>query len=348
MAKRKRGDIGDAESIAILQQQSRAHPNAAAALQGAPIVIPRKALYRQRAHANPFADHSLVYPPSPDQMDWSQHYPERIPPLGSEEYKKQKEAGTLAKVEMADVGCGFGGLLFFLAPHFPDQLLVGMEIRTSVTQYVVDKVQALRLASRRSSIGDNGDTEKGNGAGGADAAANTADGTGPTAAEAPNEAQINTELVHSAPGVAGSYENVAALRVNAMKFLPNFFHRAQLSKLFFLHPDPHFKKAKSKARIISSTLLAEYAFVLRPGGRLYTITDVHDLHRWMVKHLNAFPLFERIPDDDERLKDDVCVDAVWNATEEGKKVVRNRGDKWFAAYERIKDHEGEDDDEILF
>ena len=67
-----------------------------------------------------------------------------------------------------------------------------------------------------------------------------------------------------------------------MKFLPNFFHRAQLSKLFFLHPDPHFKKAKSKARIISSTLLAEYAFVLRPGGRLYTITDVHDLHLWTL------------------------------------------------------------------
>lgn len=39
----------------------------------------------------------------------------------------------------------------------------------------------------------------------------------------------------------------------------------QLSKMFFLFPDPHFKKTKHKWRIISSTLLAEYAYVLRVG-----------------------------------------------------------------------------------
>lgn len=37
----------------------------------------------------------------------------------------------------------------------------------------------------------------------------------------------------------------------------------QLCKMFFLFPDPHFKKTKHKWRIISSTLLAEYAYVLR-------------------------------------------------------------------------------------
>ena len=59
-----------------------------------------------------------------------------------------------------------------------------------------------------------------------------------------------------------------------MKYLPNFFRKGQLSKMFFLFPDPHFKKAKHKWRIINETLLAEYAFVLREGGRLYTVTDV--------------------------------------------------------------------------
>lgn len=39
----------------------------------------------------------------------------------------------------------------------------------------------------------------------------------------------------------------------------------QLSKMFFLFPDPHFKKTKHKWRIISPTLLAEYAYALRVG-----------------------------------------------------------------------------------
>ena len=43
------------------------------------------------------------------------------------------------------------------------------------------------------------------------------------------------------------------------------FFLFQLSKMFFLFPDPHFKKTKHKWRIISPTLLAEYAYCLRVG-----------------------------------------------------------------------------------
>jgi tRNA (guanine-N7-)-methyltransferase len=39
----------------------------------------------------------------------------------------------------------------------------------------------------------------------------------------------------------GQYENISCIRTNSMKYLPNFFHKGQLSKLFFLFPDPHFK-----------------------------------------------------------------------------------------------------------
>lgn len=247
-------------------------------------------------------------------MDWHYHFPNRIEVDGS------SKDGT--KVEFADVGCGFGGLIFYLAPLFPEKLIVGMEIRTSVTQYVYDKVQALRVASRvihteKAAISNQGFQK-----------------------ENESEAEINSSLINEAPQIKGNYDNISALRVNAMKFLPNFFGKGQLSKLFFLHPDPHFKQRKSKNRIISSTLLAEYAFILRPGGILYTITDVEDLHEWMVKHLEAFPLFQRLTDRD--LDGDVCVEAVWNATEEGKKVIRNKGEKWFAAFRRISDDEGED------
>ena len=86
----------------------------------------------------------------------------------------------------------------------------------------------------------------------------------------------------------GQYENIACLRTNAMKYLPNFFAKGQLEKMFFLFPDPHFKKAKHKWRIINETLLAEYAYVLKENeGRLYTVTDVKDLFEWMTKHLEV-------------------------------------------------------------
>ncbi|PNP75211.1 hypothetical protein FNYG_11354 [Fusarium nygamai] len=90
------------------------------------------------------------------------------------------------------------------------------------------------------------------------------------------------------------YQNVGCIRANTMKFLPNFFKKAQLSKIFICFPDPHFKARKHKARIVSTTLNSEYAYALRPGGILYTITDVEDLYLWMVQHLEAHPAFERI------------------------------------------------------
>ena len=61
------------------------------------------------------------------------------------------------------------------------------------------------------------------------------------------------------------YGNIWCLRTNAMKYLPNFFRKHQLTKMFFLYPDPHFKKVKFKHRIINTPLLAEYAYILKPG-----------------------------------------------------------------------------------
>lgn len=68
--------------------------------------------------------------------------------------------------------------------------------------------------------------------------------------------------------------------------------------MFFLYPDPHFKKAKHKWRIINKCLLAEYAYILAEGGIVYTVTDVKDLHEWIVQHFVEHPLFKRINDDD--------------------------------------------------
>ncbi len=49
----------------------------------------------------------------------------------------------------------------------------------------------------------------------------------------------------------GNYNNVSVIRANSMKHMPNFFSKGQLSKIFFLFPDPHFKVRKQKARIVT-------------------------------------------------------------------------------------------------
>jgi tRNA (guanine-N7-)-methyltransferase len=48
----------------------------------------------------------------------------------------------------------------------------------------------------------------------------------------------------------------------------------------------------------STGLLAEYAYLLAPGGILYTITDVENLHNWHVEKCTAHPCFTRIPDEE--------------------------------------------------
>lgn len=101
---------------------------------------------------------------------------------------------------------------------FPDILMLGMEIRVKVSDYVISRIAALRSQ------------------------------------------------------FPGQYKNIACVRSNAMKYLPNYFKKNQLTKMFFLYPDPHFKKSKHRWRIISKSLLAEYAYVLKEG---VSITFVH-------------------------------------------------------------------------
>ena len=103
--------------------------------------------------------------------------------------------------------------------------------------------------------------------------------------------------------------------------------------MFILYPDPHFKRIKHKWRIVSTTLLAEYAFVIRPNGRLYTITDVLDVHNWIVSQVATHPLFRRITP--EEMADDPIVSLLPESTEEGKKVARNNQPCYPAVFERI-------------
>ena len=72
-----------------------------------------------------------------------------------------------------------------LAPMFPSTLMVGMEIRVKVSDYVMDKIKSLRSDENSSQI-------------------------------------------------PGQYQNIACIRTNAMKYLPNFFKKAQVSIFNFV------------------------------------------------------------------------------------------------------------------
>ncbi|KDO20496.1 hypothetical protein SPRG_14014 [Saprolegnia parasitica CBS 223.65] len=130
-----------------------------------------------------------------------------------------------------------------------------------------------------------------------------------------------------------AYQNVSVLRTNAMRYLPHYFAKGQIQKMFFCFPDPQFKLRNHRRRIVNTHLLTEYAYLIAEGGILYTITDVEDLHNWHVAKCDAHPCFERIIDD-AVLEADPCVKAMTEETEEGKKVARSGGKKYIAVYRR--------------
>jgi len=302
--------------------------------------LPRKRFYRARAHSNPLSDSHFPVPVSPAEFDYSEHFPaffdrsptsnpndkdneeiegpasktaksddsakdandasskpaessEISPPSGNfskpEDSAKATEGNGLkpdisTKIRFADIGCGFGGLLVKLSTMFPSKLMIGMELRDKVSEYVKDRILALRKAH------------------------------------------------------PGQYQNISVVRTNSMKFLPNYFEKGELEKMFFLFPDPHFKEKNHRRRVISVPLLAEYAYAMAVGGILYTVTDVEELGDWMKACLDAHPLFEKVPE--EQAKDDPVVKLLTTATEEGQKVARNEGQTFLAIYRRISSKEG--------
>lgn len=226
---------------------------------------------RIRAHTNPLSN-DKDFPLEPSAVDWQSMFPGVENPT----------------VTMADVGCGFGGLLVELGKLYTDRCILGLEIRDRVVEIDLERVAKLR---------------------------------------AEYEAGKSTL----------PYNNISVVRANFMKSTVNYFAKHQLDAMFILFADPHFKKANHRRRVINRQLLDYYAYTLKPGSKLYTITDVADLHSWMVRHLEAHPLFERIPD--EQLADDPCMAAIHNSTEEGKKVERLSGSKYPAVYRRLPDPE---------
>ena len=73
-------------------------------------------------------------------MDWSQYYPRYFPPKSNPSTEDTPEellavhfstheevhSQPPKQVTIADIGCGFGGLLVALAPKLPNDLILGI------------------------------------------------------------------------------------------------------------------------------------------------------------------------------------------------------------------------------
>jgi tRNA (guanine-N7-)-methyltransferase len=59
----------------------------------------------------------------------------------------------MPKVNILDVGCGYGGLLFNISPIMDkNSLALGMEIRDRVSNFVSEKIRTLRINSGNKNV----------------------------------------------------------------------------------------------------------------------------------------------------------------------------------------------------
>ena len=270
----------------------------------------------------------MATPRNPSYVDWSLHYPNKFSEMdhnrnrivvNTSEYPVTYDVKIVEEEEedkadyerpvptILDVGCGYGGLMFELSKVVEnEQLILGLEIREKPADYVGEKINFARSKGSMS-----------------------------------QEASDNNDC-----------QNIAVLHTNAMKTLHNYIRKEQvssvsssnhmaerwlycnlqLSKMFFCFADPHFKRSNHRKRIINTALLTDYAYMLRPGGKLYIVTDVEQLHRWQVKKLDEHPMFE-VCEESARAPDP-CIEIMCTKTDEALRVTRKGGQIWHAVYKK--------------
>ncbi|AFN84122.1 putative S-adenosylmethionine-dependent [Encephalitozoon romaleae SJ-2008] len=129
--------------------------------------------------------------------------------------------------------------------------------------------------------------------------------------------------------------NAGVMRTNALIFLPNIFSGGQLSKIFILFPDPHFKKRKQKGRIVCQQMMEVYEYLLRNEGRLYISTDVEDLFDYMVDVILAHKGFE--PLSEEEMNKDPLFYMISKDTDEALRAGVKTGKVFSKVFEIKKD-----------
>lgn len=136
--------------------------------------MPAKSNYRQHAHINPLSELTMNHPLSPACMNWEIMYPiikskdeneleknNSILEINTNDYPSNfknenfKPCSTFKMelgdkfVNICDVGCGYGGLLENMSKFLKEKdLALGLEIREKVTNFVGERIRALRLNSK--------------------------------------------------------------------------------------------------------------------------------------------------------------------------------------------------------
>jgi tRNA (guanine-N7-)-methyltransferase len=100
---------------------------------------PQKKYYRSRAHCNPLSHNDgFRYPLKPEDMNWTSHYPL---------YASDNNLNLSKPVTVLDIGCGFGGLTVSLAELLPENLILAMEIRAKVCEFVRLRIEGTLMNS---------------------------------------------------------------------------------------------------------------------------------------------------------------------------------------------------------
>ncbi len=62
-----------------------------------------------------------------------------------------------------------------------------------------------------------------------------------------------------------------------------FIADESIEKIFYFFPDPWFKKKHHKRRALTIKLIAEFRRVLKPKGKIYTMTDVSEIDEFQLE-----------------------------------------------------------------
>lgn len=79
--------------------------------------------YRCHAHTNPFRDTRLEIPEDPNCVNWNKSFKNGVQPT------------------FIDIGCGYGKFLLKVASEYPEENVLGLEIRDKVVDYVMQTTE---------------------------------------------------------------------------------------------------------------------------------------------------------------------------------------------------------------
>ena len=90
-------------------------------------------------------------------------------------------------------------------------------------------------------------------------------------------------------------KNVRLVKADAREFLRDFVRDDSFQAIHVYFPDPWWKKRHLKRRLITADMAVQCQRTLRPGGRLYIVTDVADYFAVITELLRQHTRLQLLP-----------------------------------------------------